>query len=292
MGCDRTDSAICVALPVEGEATAASAQTKASIPDELRTSLQSRLTLFTQAQADDRWDLVASMLGRYRGGSGHDPYTQAHKDCLISQMQSFPMVSFTVTDYRFSTEILGAPADRRWWYLVGDAVYRMKSGDQQQHSEMVAYRDKGEWYFTPPNYDRSWERTHLTEADLSADYSEEIEIEPEATSPLEIFDLHVSLDKQYPSLRNLTLKLRNRSSKNVSAFDLRLYSDGGSVPYGAGCDMEPGSSREEKMSSARYSYFCEGVKKDKFVVDSVRFADGSEWERPKAKVSGTGHTPQ
>jgi hypothetical protein len=272
-------------------------QSKGSIPEDLRPSLKSRLALFTQAQAEGRWDLVASMLGRYRNGSRSNPYTEAHKECLISQMQAFPMTSLTVKDYRFSTEILSAPLSRRWWYLVGDAVFKTQSGEQKQSAEIVAYRDNGDWFFTPPNYDEYWEGTHLTDADFAADYSNEIEIQPDATSPLEILDLRASIDRKYPSIRRLTFKLRNRSSKKVSGFDLRLFSDGGSVQYGSGCDMEPGASRDEKMDSSRYVYFCNGIKKDKFVVDSVQFADGSEWQRPTRTRSRSGagkvaHSPQ
>jgi hypothetical protein len=276
-----------VCLVVGTFLTVAEGRTTVGIPPELRSAMQERLSLFAQAQAEGRWDLVASMLGRYRrGGTGNHPYTQAHKECLISQMQSFPMTSFSVTRYEESTEVLSMPVGRRWWYLVGEAVFKTKSGEQKQEAAVVAYRDKGEWYFTPPNFDEYWEKTHVTEADLSADHADEIEIQVTSTSPLEIIELHAFLDKQYHSLRNLTFKLRNRTNKRVIAFTVSVCSGGGCSEYSAGHEIQPGSSREEKTDSSRYVYFCDGVTKDKITVESVAFADGSEWRRPKRNTSG------
>jgi hypothetical protein len=229
------------------------------------------------------------MLGKYRrGGTGDHLYTAAHKECLISQMQALPMISFTFTTHtEYSTEILSMPASKRWWYLIGEAVFRTTSGERTQQTRIVAYRDEGEWYFTPPNYDEYWEKTHITDTELSADHADEIEIRDAPASPLEILDLHALLNDKYHSLRDLTFKLRNRSDKKVRGFTLGLYSDGGSTEYSAGHPIEPGASREEKMSSSRYLYFCDGVNKDELVVVSVWFADGSEWQRPKPKTKAS-----
>jgi hypothetical protein len=259
--------------------TPSKCQIESQIPEGLRSSLEARLKLFTQAQAEGRWDTVSSLLGRYRRNIGL--YTQAHKECLISQMQSAPMISFVVPDKQFSPYAT-MPPRQNWWDLEGETITRTKSGDHKGHTMMDAYRDGDEWYFSPPNYDEYWLKAHLSEAELSADYSDEIVTPSDPTSPLEILDLHAFLNKESLTVRDVTFKLRNRSSKTVTAFNLRL----GGEQYGAGCEMQPGSFRDEKMTSPRYGYFfCEGVKREKLMVDSVSFADGSGWEPHKKKGS-------
>jgi hypothetical protein len=180
------------------------------------------------------------MLGRYRrGGTGDHLYTAEHKACLVSQMQTLPMIWFTTTGVQFSGEILSMPAARRWWYLSGEAVFGGKSPGKQP-SSVVAYRDTGEWYFTPPNADDYWARTHITEAELTADHVNEVEIQRTANSPLEVLDLHVFIDRKYLSLRNVKFKLRNRTAKKVTAFDITLYSnEGGQYRIGDGTENRP-----------------------------------------------------
>lgn len=254
----------------------ANGQIQSQIPEAQRPSLEARLKLFSQAQAEGRWDIVASMLGRYRKHTG--AYTHAHKECLISQMQTLPIISFQTNDLQFTKASM--PPRQRWWSLEGEGVMRTKSGDQKRPIAMDAYLDKGEWYFSPPNYDAYWLRNHLTDADLSADYSDEIEIASDPSSPLDIVDVHASLNKETLTDRDVTFKLKNRSSKTVKAFGWRHNFE----QYGTGCcEIEAGSSLDQKISSFRYDhYVCGGVKRDKLLVDSVFFVDGSSWEPAEA----------
>jgi hypothetical protein len=168
-------------------------------------------------------------------------------------MQTFPMTSFIMKDSSFSTEILSMPMSKRYWFIGGDAVFKTESGEKKTQIAFTAYRNQGQWYFTPPNIDASWEKTHLTEADLSADYADEIAVHRTPTCPLEFVDLHATLDKQFPSTRNLTFKLRNRSTKKVTGYTLRLYTKGGDQTYSTSNEIQPGSSRDEKMDSTRYN---------------------------------------
>jgi len=274
-------------LLVCGASNAAGQMSGGKLPEALRPSLLERLEQYSDAQENGQWDVVASLLGPHRG-AGHSavPYSSEHRSCLIDQMKTFPMTSFELKSEGFSTEILGTPLSRKWWYVIGDAVFKVNGTEQKTQTSFIAYRKNGQWYFTPPNFDRLWEKDHLTDSDRAADYADEILIHKTPNCPLEIDDLHARLDKTYPSIRNLTFKLKNVSDKQVRGYTLRLYIKGGDVIYGAGYTIDPGDSRDEKMDSTRYSYFCEGIRKDNLIVDEVNFADGSEWKLPKPRSTG------
>jgi hypothetical protein len=217
------------------------------------------------------------------GGAGHHALTPESKACLVMQMKEIPMVAFKVKNYIFSTEILSLPLDKRSWSVVGEAVFRSTTGEQATQSHVTAYRDKGEWFFSPPNYDHQWEKSHLTEADIAVDHADEIEIENTPNAPLEIFEVHAYLDKKYLSFLNVRFKLRNQTNKKVSAFTVRFYAEAGIAEYSTGAAMDPGADVEGKAHLSRYVYLCDGVTKYKFVVTSVSFADGTEWNRTKRR---------
>jgi hypothetical protein len=268
----------------------ATAQTPSSgvLPTNLRSSLQERLSHFTQAQSDGRWDEVAGLLGRYRGGTGHHLYTTTHKQCLISQMQHLPLVafSFSFEKVSFSTEILGMPARSRWWYLTGEGTFRSQSAESKQQTQIVAYRDNGQWYFTPPNYDDMWEKIKYSEADFAADRASEIHVVNNPQCPLEVAELHSFMDKQYPSLRNVQFTLRNKTDKAIKAFSIALYTRDGSVSYSAGAEIQPKGSHTAKTNFSAYPYFCEGVQRHHFQVEDVVFGDGTEWQSERWKRHG------
>jgi hypothetical protein len=149
----------------------------------------------------------------------------------------------------------------------------------------VAYRDNGQWYFTPQNYDRLLELTNATKSDATVDLRDEIDVVNTAKCPLEIADVHIHADEKSRSERHLTFMLKNKTSRRVKGFSLGLYQTGGSVQYSAGAVIEPGGTRADKLNYSGYRYSCEGVPKRRFVVDNVRFDDGSEWPIPKKSAA-------
>jgi hypothetical protein len=256
-------------------------ESRGAIPEKLKSSLDSRLALFTQAQAVDDWEQVATLLGPYRRSGGLEPYSKHHKECLISQMKTMPMTAFTMEDYSYSTEILSGPLSNRWWYLKGSATFRTSEREQRQTSSLVAYRYRGEWYFTPPNYDEMWEQARLTEAELEADHAGEILLRNEPSSPLQITDLHAFIDRKYRSLLNLEFALNNVSEREIKGLTVLLFTKTGSTSFSTGAQIEPRASfTVTKFNSSRYVYACEESKKHTLIVESVRFADGSEWSTP------------
>jgi hypothetical protein len=256
------------------------------IPISLQPSLDHRLAMFIAAQSDQRWDDVALLLGRYRKGGNGFLYTPEHKGCLLSQIQSAPMISFVVETTGASSELRDTPPERWWWYLRGSAVFKRSSGVVTTPTTVVAYLDQGDWYFTPPNYDTEWEEAHVTAADRGADYRSEVQVDLDPGCPLEVRDLHVRMDEKYLSLRNMTFALANKTQKKITGYGLGLARDDEEcfgITSGRPAAMNPGavSVHEKPLSYSAYLYYCDGVSPRRLVFDYVQFADGSTWNDPR-----------
>ena len=126
----------------------------------------------------------------------------------------------------------------------------------------------------------------MTEAERSADYTPELRIELAHGSPLDVRDLHVSMDKANSSVRNASFVLVNRSSQKVTAFGWALgrVDDGCfSISKASPANIAPGGTSElQKIDYSAYRYWCDGATDHRLVVDHVRFADGSMWRDSKA----------
>lgn len=214
-----------------------------SLPDDLRSSLDKRFSEFLAAQAEGERDNVAELLGRCRFGWCTDGnfYTSSYKQCLVSRMQEVRLLDFDFSNpdlYTCSTKmelpagtVARFAAEQLSWSLRGTARFQTSSEDWTEQTQVIAYRDQGQWYFIPPQssmqMQSKWEKVHYTQADFARDRQEEIKIRNSPSSPVEITDVHVYMDRQFPSERNVHFKLRNKTSKKVIA--LRANDFGG--PY-------------------------------------------------------------
>jgi hypothetical protein len=194
------------------------------------------------------------------------------------------MVSFAHESTRYSSELMMTPAASRWWYLDGPAAFR-DSGSETRRVTVVAYLDGGEWYFTPPNYDREWEIAHVTEMQRAADYRSQVWVDLAPGCPLEIRDLHISMNQKYLSLRDASFTLMNKSSKTIKAYGLALgrADEECFVTRGSPTLIPPAaaSGNEKALGYSAYLYWCEGVSDRRLVIDWVTFADGTEWRDPR-----------
>jgi len=212
-------------------------------PSEQRAALESRLRLFTRAQAEGRWSDVALLLGAYRRGlSGYLLYTPAHKSCLVCQMQALPLIdfNFTIRESPFSSEILSTPPGKRWWVLVGEGSFREASGIVKKPASVTVYRDRGDWYFTPAIDDEGWARAHLTAEQLAADYGDRVEQILAPGCPLDIVNLHVSINPKHLSSRLIEFRLRNKTGKRVKGYCFEISDDTheGSTSVGTGAPQD------------------------------------------------------
>lgn len=259
------------------------------IPASIRSSLLERIQQFVEAQRNGEWDKVAGLLGEFRDNSYRRRYTDEHKECLVEQMKSSPMIKFTPMGAGHSTEILSKPLSRKWWYIRGEAEFRATVEKVQGQTTIVAYRHGGEWFLTPSNYDEEWKRSRISSEDLAADLSQYLRIEIAPDCPLEIADLSVKIHPKYRSLRLVSFKLRNKTRKGVDGLGFRIEKvDGsGSMSSGMPFNVKPGEvgASPGNITYSGYVYYCEGESYNRFLIDWVSFADGSEWKPNRRRAN-------
>jgi hypothetical protein len=254
-------------------------------PETLRSALDARLRSFTEAQAEGDWSKVSLLLGRYRRGGNYMLYTPSHRACLINAMKQFPMIDFNykVSDSPFSSEILSTPPERKWWMLVGEATFRQDSKESTKHMYLTAYRDRGNWYFTPPPFDNASASSHLTVVQLATDQKDKVVLRTGPEFPLEVVDLHVFIDKDNALSRKVHFRLRNKTNKRVVAYSYKISesNNDGALTYGTGSErdwIEPmGISRQFDEDDVTSYYWCEGEAQTSIEVLDARFEDGTSW---------------
>jgi hypothetical protein len=195
--------------------------------------------------------------------------------------------TFTVQEYPYSTEILSTPAGKRWWALVGEGTFRNASGIVKRPSSVTAYRDRGDWYFTPHYLDdEAWARAHLTAEQLAADYKDHVDQLLAPGCPLDIVDLHVFINPERVSSRLVQFRLRNKTDKRVKGycFEISDQRHDGAIGVGTGDRrdaIEPlGDSRMWEEDYDAYVYWCQGESRMRIEIQSVLFSDGVTWNAP------------
>jgi hypothetical protein len=196
------------------------------------------------------------------------------------------MVSFTPEGIRYSSELYESPKDRWWWYLDGHARVRTPTGTTRKMSTVVAYRYNGEWFFTPPNIDREWESSHVSDEERAADYSADITVDLDPGCPVDVRGLKVRMEKSAPQQRVASFSLANRTARAIQGYTLGLGVLGEAcfgITAGIPSLIQPGevSSGEKPLEYSAYSYWCEERLPRRLVIDSVFFVDGTEWKDPR-----------
>lgn len=294
--------ALCVNSYAAGQVRPACAIVHHSLPNDLQSSLEERFSKFVAAQAGEQWGEMADLLGRCRMGCNpHGSlYTSSYKQCMVSRMQAVRMRAFDYSIQSLSAcaaegeesstgTVMRLTAEKLSWYLSGTGTFQTSSEEWTEPAVVVAYRDEGQWYFTPPQWKMQdkWEKVHYTEADFLRDRKDEISVRNSPSSPVQITDVHLYMDRQDPSSRNVTFELQNKTSKKVVAVDMGISidDDSGAVFFGGGAfQIEPKGNLAGKQDFSAYSDYCEGIWKQTMTVNTVEFADGSRWQdKPTAK---------
>ncbi len=259
------------------------------LPDDLQSSFEERLSQFLAAQGEGHSVELGELLGRCRsgcnGGKFDQPYTDSYKRCLIERVQEMPMLNFdySIGDLSISTTFEGMQpigglvdrftAEQSVWRLKGTGRLQTSSESWMEKTQIMAYRDHGQWYFIPPQWSmqHKWEKVHYTKADYARDRHDEIEVRNNPSSPVEIVDVHAYMNRDYPNLRNMSFTLRNKTSKKIHA----LFVNQG---LGEGPIDPKGKITENDEVYEAYNDFCEGTTKHTIFISEVNFADGSKWE--------------
>jgi hypothetical protein len=265
-----------------------------TLPDDLRSTLEARLAKFLTAQAQGHWDEVEELLG-----SKDVVYKSSYRRCLISRMQELRMVSFDLStpDLYTCTTKMDLPAgtvdrvkaEQLSWYVRGTGRFQTSSEAWLEETQVRAYRNQGQWYFMPPQrgMQDKWEKAHYTEADFVRDRRDEIDIPNPPSSPLKITDVHVHMDRQFPSLRDVKFMLRNKTSKKVVGLSIRIGDESGASDMSGPYDISAKGFLALEEDFSAYADFCDGVRKQRIVIQDVSFADGSEWEFEEPSVKKT-----
>ena len=231
-------------------------------------------------------------------------YNESYKHCLLSRMQEVRMTDF---DYSIRNLLFPAMAkdgktpvqvtEDSIWYLKGTATFRTSSKEWKQEAMVAAYRDKGEWCLTPPQWSmqKEWEKAHYIEADFVADRTDEITVQNSPISPIQITDVHVQMDRKFPSLRNLSYTLKNTTAKGIAGFTIEAAIEDpapGAVIKSGPQNIPPHGYVRGELDTTAYGDYCAGIYRDRLFIQEVRFEDGSEWKLPGAddqSLSGASH---
>jgi hypothetical protein len=258
------------------------------LPDDLQSSFEGRISEFLTAQAEGRWEQVGEMLGRCQwgciGGRVYKPYTESYKRCLVERMQEVRMVDFDFSIQDLSTSVpyggwepIGGLVDRftaeqSRWQLKGTGRFQSSSESWTEQTELIAYRDQGQWYFVPPQgrMQDKWEKVHYTKADFAKDRRAEVDVRNNPSSPVEITDVHVYMEREYPSRRQMAFKLQNKTSKKIDAVGVSISGYLGPI-------QPRGQISGETEEFLAYDDFCDGMLKQEVFVEDVHFSDGSRW---------------
>jgi hypothetical protein len=255
-------------------------------PEALRSDLDSRVHAFTEAQASGDWVQVAILLGRYRRGGNYMLYTPSHRACLVEEMKRVPMIAFDykVWDRSFSSEILSTAPGRRWWTLVGEATFRQGAHENKTHMSLVAYRDEGKWYFTPPPIDNGNAASHFTAEQRAADLNDKVLLQKGQSYSLEVVEFHVFMDKDNVMTHRIHFRLHNKSAKKVTSYSYRISesNNDGSEESATGNNLDwnapHGISHQFESDHPTAYYWCEGEAVTKIEILDVGFEDGSTWK--------------
>jgi hypothetical protein len=293
---ERTLILIAIAMIAFAQSGNAQNEKGWQFPEALRPELDARLQTFVDAQVNGEWDRVATLLGKYRRGGNYLLYTPAHRACFVNEMKQFPMIRFNykVWDKSFSSEILSTPPERRWWTLIGEAIFRKGANEFKKQIQLVAYRDKGDWYFTPPPFDNANAASHFTPEQLARDLQDKVVARVHPDSPLRFVDVHLFTDKDNVLSRKLQFRLRNTTGKRVTGYSYRISDslNDGDISSGTGSEkdwIEPwAESHQFSEDDVTEYYWCEGQGEVQTIMEiqNVQFEDGSEWTAPEAPDSG------
>lgn len=258
-----------------------------SVPSEIRTRLAQRLDDFSDAQRTGSWSTVSDLLGEHFYGLGWErtKYSPEQKEWMLTILKQAPMLGFIAHSAGYSSAILTFPLGLKYWIIQGAARYSTESDAKELPMMLIAYRDKGEWYFSPFYRNDCGELRLPDVPDLSPRGKAEQDL-PVLTLlrqpgiPVDVHTIVISDvgNIRCTRLRNLTFTITNRTKKTVTGYTFHIQDvrNVGSKYHGSSSGtphrISPGETSLNK-DALRFSDYKPGV----LWFASISFSDGTTW---------------
>ena len=85
----------------------------------------------------------------------------------------------------------------------------------KQATWLIAYRDRENWFFSPPTFDGA-DAIRERQKEASKDRKDQVDLLTTPDCPLEVVDLHVFDDSKNPAARELYFRLHNKTDLTVT----------------------------------------------------------------------------
>ena len=252
------------------------------VPIALRRSLLDRMRLFVQSQSDEDWEKVSELLGPWRRGNAELLYTKGHKRCLLEQMKRWRMVQLHPIAVNVGIEPGHGPPMNRRFYVLGEAKIAGTTEELQQLA-IVAYRDDGRWYFTPPMPEGP------SEIRPNTNLRNYLVVQIHKEAPLEISELSITENVRYGlrARRHLNFTIHNKSKKDVAglSFSITRVDGNGLTSRGMPFKIKAGETvpGPDDVTYPGPFYYCEEEPLRRLTIQTVNFTDGSEWDLKNAR---------
>jgi hypothetical protein len=118
----------------------------APVPTALRPRLVKRLKLFIKYQRTQQWEKQYDLLSiAFTEGNSKEEYVKRNRHWYSEVVPEDLMLDFAPK----ATTVHESSPDAGWWTIEGCAKFRKKGRIVGLQASVDAYRDRGNWYFSP-----------------------------------------------------------------------------------------------------------------------------------------------
>lgn len=244
-----------------------------TIPPKFKASLKTRLEQFITAMRDERWETVSEMLSNLGDSPKGAGNAAERKQCLIDQIKAEPLIKFEPNRTTTSTAFFNKPLEQKRWWIEGTGEFKTDSSVVSKRIVITVSLQKSIWVFLPEIYLDKWEENKVSQT-TEADYVKFVEVIQSPDAPVEISIVSVKRNSKFPFLRNLTFEVYNKTAKSINGIS---YRTAGTLS-GNSQNIEPQKSVRIETSIGVPIIFCVGEQTQKLFIDTVWFADKTEWK--------------
>lgn len=117
----------------------------AAIPENLRAKLTERLKMLIEYQSSKQWEKHYELLSlRIVQDESKETYTSRNQNWYTNVVPDDLVLDFIPTEV-----ISNESTESGWWTIYGCAKLRKKNGFMELRASVDAYRESGDWFFSP-----------------------------------------------------------------------------------------------------------------------------------------------